>query len=94
MLKPASLLALSALILAACAGTPFKWSAARQVQPGMTTAQVAQLVGPPNTVRASGETLTYVWVYVSSFSGTRTLRIDFKDDRAISAPPIPPEFQD
>lgn len=84
----------AALVLAACAGTPFKWSQARQIRPGMSTAEVTQLVGAPNNVKAQGDVLTYVWVYVSSFSGTRTLRVDFRDGKAISAPPIPPDFQD
>ncbi len=89
-----TLLAILTLSLAACAGTPFKWSQARQIQPGMSTAEVTQLVGTPNSVKSQGDVLTYVWVYVSSFSGTRTLRVDFRDGKAISAPPIPPEFQD
>ncbi len=88
------LIAILALSLAACAGTPFKWSQARQIQPGMSTAEVTQLVGAPNSVKSQGDVLIYVWVYVSSFSGTRTLRVDFRDGKAISAPPIPPEFQD
>ncbi len=89
-----TLIAILALSLAACAGTPFKWSQARQIQPGTTTAEVTQLVGAPNSVKSQGDVLTYVWVYVSSFSGTRTLRVDFRDGKATSAPPIPPEFQD
>jgi outer membrane protein assembly factor BamE (lipoprotein component of BamABCDE complex) len=88
------LIAILALSLTACAGTPFKWSQARQIQPGMSTTEVTQLVGAPNSVKSQGDVLTYVWVYVSSFSGTRTLRVDFRDGKAISAPPIPPEFQD
>lgn len=89
-----TLICILSLILAACAGTPFKWSEARQIQPGMSTAEVTQLVGAPNSVTSQGDKLTYVWVYVSSFSGTRSLRVDFQDGKAISAPPIPPEFQD
>ena len=89
------LIGILALTLAACAGTPFKWSHARQIQPGMSTAEVTQLVGAPNTVKAQDDTLIYVWVYVNTLNGTtRTLRVDFRDGKAISAPPIPPEFQD
>lgn len=90
-----TLTAILALALAACAGTQFKWSQARQIQPGMSTAEVTQLLGAPNTVKSSGDTLIYVWVNVNLMSGTtRTVRVDFKDGKAISAPPIPPEFQD
>ncbi|GLT20806.1 hypothetical protein GCM10007933_02580 [Zoogloea oryzae] len=96
MLKRTARLALAALALtlAACAGSPFKWDDARKIQPGMTPTEVSQLLGPPTAVRASGETVSYVWAYVSSVSGSRTLRVDFKDGHVIKAPPIPPELRD
>ncbi len=81
-------------LAAGCAGTPFKWDAARQITPGMTTAEVTRLMGTPTSVLASNELLTYVWVYVSPFSGSRTVRVTFRDGKATAAPPIPPEFQD
>lgn len=93
-IKIAAASVILAVAVTACAGTPFKWNDARQIRPGMTTAQVTQLVGKPNTVKSQGDTLIYVWVYVNGFSGTRTLRVDFRDGKAISAPPIPLEFQD
>lgn len=79
--------------LTACAGTPFEWNSARQIQTGMTTEEVTKLVGTPNNVSAQGDTVRYVWVYVSSFSGSRTLAIDFKDNKVIQAPPIPAQFK-
>lgn len=82
-----------AAFLAACAGTPFKWDDARKIRAGMSTQEVTAIVGTPNTVKAQGEILRYVWVYVSSFEGTRTLVVDFKDGKAIQAPPIPDEFR-
>lgn len=90
-----NLIGIAALALAACAGTPFKWSQARQIQPGMSTTDVTHLVGTPNSIKSQGDVVTYAWVYVNTFNGTsRTLRVDFRDGKAISAPPIPPEFQD
>lgn len=81
--------------LAACAGTAFKWDDARKIEEGMTTSQVTQIVGTPNTVSARGDTLRYVWVWVNGLSGqTRTLVVDFKDGKVIKAPPIPAEFKD
>ena len=84
------------VLLAACAGTAFKWSDARRVQVGMSKQEVTSIVGAPNRVAAIGDDNTrYVWVWVNSFSGTRTLVIDFdKDGKVIKAPPIPDEFQD
>lgn len=80
-------------LLAACAGTPFKWEDARKIKEGMSTQEVSALVGTPNSVHAQGDVLRYVWVYVNSFEGTRTLVVDFKDGKAIKAPPIPEEFK-
>ena len=84
---------IAAYFLAACAGTPFKWDDARKIRAGMSTQEVTAIVGTPNAVKAQGEILRYVWVYVSSFEGTRTLVVDFKDGKAIKAPPIPDEFK-
>lgn len=88
------IIAITFLLLTACAGTPFKWSDARKIQPGMTTAEVTQIMGTPNNVTSRNGTLIYVWVSVNSFSGSKTLRVDFKDDKVITAPPIPDSFQD
>lgn len=84
----------AAIFLAACAGTAFEWDQARKIKEGMTASEVTALVGTPNNVRAQGDTTRYVWVYVNSFSGTRTLVVDFdKDGRVIKAPPIPDSFK-
>lgn len=58
----------------------------------MTIDEVSSLVGTPNNVRAQGDTIRYVWVYVNSFEGTRTLVVEFKDGKVIQAPPIPDSF--
>jgi outer membrane protein assembly factor BamE (lipoprotein component of BamABCDE complex) len=82
-----------ALALSGCAGTRFSWDAARQIRAGMSTAQVKELMGTPNNVRSTSEALIYVWVYVNTLaSTTRTLRVDFRDDKVIQAPVIPDEF--
>lgn len=80
-------------VLTACAGTPFKWDDARQIKEGMTTNEVTALVGAPNNVTSQGDSLIYVWVYVSSFTGSRTLSVIFKDGKVTKAPPVPAEFQ-
>lgn len=82
------------MVLSACAGTPFKWDDARKIQPGMQLADVKQILGAPNVVRAEGDTVRYVWVEANALAGsTKTLRIDFKDGKVIKAPPIPDEFK-
>lgn len=82
------------LFLSACAGTPFKWDDARKIQAGMTTQEVTALIGPPYSITASGDVVRYVWVEVSMIDhSSKTLRIDFRDSKAVKAPPIPSEFQ-
>lgn len=79
-------------LIAACAGTPFEWTSARKIKDGMTTNEVTALVGPPNNVRAQGDTIRYAWVYVDAFQGSRTLVVEFKDGKVMKAPPIPDNF--
>jgi hypothetical protein len=82
------------LLLMACAGTAFKWDDARRLQVGMTTSEVESLIGKPNQISVSGDVVRYVWVWVNLYTGTRTLRVDFKDDKVIAVPPIPTTFKD
>ena len=82
-------------VLSGCAGTAFKWADARKINLGMTVPEVTQLMGSPNNVTARDGVLIYVWVYANGLSGTtRTMRVDFKDGKAISVPQIPDSFQD
>lgn len=88
---------IATLALAACAGTPFKWSEARRIDAGMTKPEVTSLIGTPTRISTIGpENTRYVWVWVNTLAGTtRTLVVDFdKAGRVIKAPPIPEEFQD
>jgi len=82
-----------ALVLFGCAGTSFEWDQARQIKAGMTTDEVTKLVGKPTLVKSQDGGLRYVWTYISSFSGIRTLVVDFKDGKVIKAPPIPDDFK-
>lgn len=86
-----------ALLLIGCAGTPFKWSEARRIEPGMTKPEVTAKLGAPTRVSTiPNDGTRYVWVWVNTMAGsTRTLVIDFdKSGQVIKAPPIPDEFQD
>lgn len=91
MKKYLAILLCAALI--GCAGTAFKWSDARQLQAGMTTAEVTRIMGKPYSVTAAGEKLIYTWVEVSPFGGTKSLAIVFLDGKVAKAPQIPPEYR-
>lgn len=83
------------LLISGCAGTAFKWSDARKITPGMTTTEATQLIGAPNNITSRDGILIYVWVNVNMLTGeTRTLRVDFKDNKAITTPPVPDSFRD
>lgn len=85
------------LILAACAGTNFKWDQARQIKPGMSDTELVKLMGPPYMVRvgANGEQL-YQWVYADLYGisgGTRVLNVSLKENKVVTAPVIPDAFK-
>lgn len=80
------------LIMAACAGTQFHWDAARQIQPGMASKDVMALIGQPYLVQARGDSVLYVWAYADLMAGSRSLSIEFRDDKVVKAPPIPAGF--
>jgi hypothetical protein len=83
-----------ATTLSACAGTPFKWSEARNIKEGMTTQEVTAIMGAPYSATAVDGLLRYIWVDVSMLNySTKTLLVDFKDGKVTKAPPIPAEFQ-
>ena len=91
MKKLLSLLAISLLV--ACAGTPFKWDAARQIKEGMTEKEVTALMGAPYMVTSAGEKQTWVWSHANAFGGAKSLALQFKDGKVIKTPDIPDSFE-
>jgi len=85
-----------AALLYGCAGTPFKWSAARTLRPGMYKTDVVAAMGPPLRISTTaGGNVRYIWVYVNALYASQTLYMDFSQDGVLlSVPHIPEEFQD
>lgn len=83
----------AALLLSACAGTPFDWSSARQIKTGMTEQQVSAIMGPPYLVKSQRNGVTWVWSYADAFSGTKTVSVVFQDGKVTDPPPIPESFK-
>ena len=81
-------------LVAGCAGTQFKWSDARKIKTGMTTDEVTQLLGEPNGIVSRDGILIYSWSYISLASGSRAIRIEFKDNKVTEAPAVPNSFKD
>jgi outer membrane protein assembly factor BamE (lipoprotein component of BamABCDE complex) len=85
---------LAALMLAACAGSPFQWSDVRRISPGMTPQEVTNIIGTPTSVAARGDVLRYVWVHVNGLTAaSRTLALEFKDGKLVAVPPLPDGYQ-
>lgn len=84
----------SALVVAACAGTHFDWQTARQIQPGMSEAQLTQLMGAPYMVKSEGGVQTWIWSYASGWTGSvRTVSVQLKDGAVVAAPAVPQAYQ-
>lgn len=82
-----------ALLLSGCVGTPFNWNDARRLKPGMTTQEVKAIMGAPHTIKSEGDIVRYVWVEVSMLDySSKTLAIDFRNNKAIKVPTIPDDF--
>ena len=94
-MKKIIIILLISFLFFSCAGTHFKWDDARKIKEGMTIEEVTGIMGRPVRVVASGDVIRYIWVYVEGLTyATKSLSIDFKDDKVVKVPPIPKSFQD
>lgn len=95
-MKKIAIALLTAGILSGCmsVGTKIDWNNARQVKDGMTKEQVVKLMGQPHTVAARADgSQRFVWVYVSTFSGSQTAALDFDaEGRVKKAFTVPDSF--
>lgn len=88
------LISVFVIFAAGCAGTNFKWDDARKVQIGMSKEEVTKIMGRPYLVASADDgTEKWVWSYATGLGSSRTFRVDFRDDKAISVPKIPDSFK-
>lgn len=87
----------SAVLVAAltgCAGTNFDFSKARQVQVGMTEAQVTSLMGPPYSVVSKEGTQIWIWSQANGFTGSsKSISFIMRNGKVESVPAIPESFK-
>lgn len=84
---------LLAAALYGCAGSSFSFDQARQVQLGMTEAEVVSILGKPYSVVARGDEQMWVWSHANSLSGAvRSVSFKMKDGKVIELPTIPNTF--
>jgi hypothetical protein len=81
------------VLLAGCAGTNFSFDNAARVKPGMTEAQVTQLMGRPYSVVSRGDSQMWIWSHANGFSGSsKTISFEMSEGRVVSVPVIPSSF--
>lgn len=83
-----------ACALVGCAGTRFSFDAARKVTPGMTEAEVVNLMGKPYSVVARPDQQIWVWSQANGMTGShQSVSIGFRDGKVITVPTIPDSFR-
>ena len=91
MKKLLCLLTLTAL-LSGCAGTYFTFDTARQVQVGMSEAQLQKIMGKPHTITSSAAGEVWVYAYADGFGSARAVSFAVKDGKVVTVPRIPDSF--
>lgn len=71
------------LFVAACAGTNFKWEDTERINPGMTEAEVVQILGNPYLRTQSGNMKMLTWSYASAFGGAKAVSYRFVDGKVV-----------
>lgn len=82
----------AATVLAGCAGTPFRFSDARQVRVGWTEAELTALLGRPYMVTARGNDQMWVWSQANFLGDARVVSFTLRDGRVAAVPTIPASF--
>ena len=85
---------LAITLLSACAGPQFNWSDASKIKSGMTTEEVTKILGDPNGVTSNDGKLFYTWTSRRMCKGSRSITIEFKENKVTEAPAIPSSYKD
>jgi outer membrane protein assembly factor BamE (lipoprotein component of BamABCDE complex) len=89
------LLALVTLALVGCAsyGHPFEWDNARKLRVGMDATDVVKLVGQPTQIIGKADnSQIWRWIYATSWKGSQSMTLIFKDDKVTQVPKVPDSF--
>lgn len=85
---------LFALSVLACAGSPFKFENARQVQVGMSKEDLTNLLGKPYMVTTRGQDQIWIWSHANGMTGAaKSISYVIRDGKVISVPTIPDSFE-
>ena len=66
-------LAALVLLVAACAGTPFRWEDTAKVQNGMTESEVIAILGKPYARSQSGNITILTWSFATGLGSARAV---------------------
>jgi len=75
----------SVIVLAACAGTNFKWEDTEKIQNGMSEEEVVSILGKPRTRSQSGNVSSLMWVYATAFGGGKAVAYRFIDGKVVGS---------
>jgi len=81
------------LALTGCAGTNFDFDQARQVQVGMTAAQVTKIMGSPYSVTTRAGAEIWIWSRANGLTGSsRAVSFTLRNGVVETVPVIPESF--
>ena len=79
-------------LVSGCAGTHFDWNDARKLKPGMTQAEVTEIMGRPYSVRSAEGQIIWVWSWANGFGSHKAMSVTFADGKLVKVPEIPESF--
>lgn len=82
----------AAVLLCGCAGTYFTFDKAKQVQVGMTEAQVETILGSPYMITSGKDGCRWIYSYADGFGTARSISFVLVDGKVSEVPAIPDRF--
>lgn len=79
-----------ALLLAACAGTNFKWEDTAKIRDGMSEAEVIAILGPPFQRVQTGPLTVVTWSYATAFGGAKAVSYRIVNGNVVGSAAVNP----
>ena len=67
------------ILLASCAGTPFKWEDVDKIKNGMSEAELVSILGKPYSRTQTGNTVILTWSSATAFGGAKAVSYRLRD---------------
>lgn len=83
-----SMLFSASLVLAGCAGTPFKWEDTEKIHNGMSESEVVAILGKPYSRTQTGNLTILTWSNATACTGAKAVSYSLRDGRVVGATSI------